>query len=152
MSNTSGVLQEAGTAYPLLANGSPPPGFGVVRVTHLFSLLCFVFHVLFVFVLWLVYPKLSVSLDCPFLIFPSVFSNVYSFKLSRKYSWYFHDMKKHTQKTVYVNMWYWDTVMNEYFALMGSIDCPVSVLTTTTSHKRLLSILIFVQSWQRVVP
>ena len=50
MSNTSGVLQEAGTAYPLLANG-PPPGFGVVRVTHLFSLLCFVFHVLFVFVL-----------------------------------------------------------------------------------------------------
>jgi hypothetical protein len=31
-------------------------------------------------------------------------------------------------------MWYWDTVMNEYFALMGSIDCPVSVLTTTTSQ------------------
>ena len=80
MSNTSGVLQEAGTAYPLLANGFPPP------------------------------PGLVWS------------------------------------------VWYWDTVMNEYFALMGSIDCPVSVLTTTTSHKRLLSILIFVQSWQRVVP
>jgi hypothetical protein len=78
MSNTAGVLQEAGTAYPLLANG-PPPGFGVVRVTHLFSLLCFV-------CLCFVYQKLSVSLDCPFLIFPSVFSNVYSFKLSRKYS------------------------------------------------------------------
>jgi hypothetical protein len=34
--------------------------------------------VLFVFVLtWLVYPMLPESLDCPFLITPSVFSNVY---------------------------------------------------------------------------
>jgi hypothetical protein len=35
---------------------------------------CFV---LFVFVLCLVYPMLPVSLDCPFLIATSVFSNVY---------------------------------------------------------------------------
>jgi hypothetical protein len=35
------------------------------------------FLVLFVFVLWFVYPMLSVSLDCSFLIAPSVFSNVY---------------------------------------------------------------------------
>ena len=35
-------------------------------------MLCF----LFVF-LRLVYPMLSVSLDCPFLIAPSVFSNIY---------------------------------------------------------------------------
>ena len=31
----------------------------------------------FIFVLCLVYPVLPVSLDCPFLIAPSVFSNVY---------------------------------------------------------------------------
>ena len=34
------------------------------------------FQELFVFVLFLVYPMLSVCLDCPFLIAPSVFSNV----------------------------------------------------------------------------
>jgi hypothetical protein len=42
-------------------------------------ILCCVF-VLFVFVLCLVYPMLPVSQDCPFLIAPSVFSNVYFFK------------------------------------------------------------------------
>jgi hypothetical protein len=31
----------------------------------------------FIFVLCLVYPVLPVSLDCPFLISPSIFSNVY---------------------------------------------------------------------------
>jgi hypothetical protein len=39
-----------------------------------FSMLCFV---LFVFVLCLVYPMLLLSLNCLFLIAPSVFSNVY---------------------------------------------------------------------------
>ena len=39
-------------------------------------ILCCVF-VLFIFVLFLVYSKLAVSLDCPLLIAPSVFSNVY---------------------------------------------------------------------------
>ena len=39
-------------------------------------ILCCIF-VLFVFVLCLVYPMLLVSLDCLFLITPSVFSNVY---------------------------------------------------------------------------
>ena len=34
-------------------------------------------YVLLIFVLCLVYPMLPVSLDLPFLIFPSVFSNVY---------------------------------------------------------------------------
>jgi hypothetical protein len=37
----------------------------------------FCVFVLFVFVLCLVYPVLPVSLDCPFLIAPSVISNVY---------------------------------------------------------------------------
>jgi hypothetical protein len=49
-----------------------PRGFGGVRVPYLFiffSALCFF---LFVFVLCLVYPMLSVSLECPFLIVPSV--------------------------------------------------------------------------------
>ena len=55
----------------------------VVRYLYSFAysgvqhILCCVF-VLFVFVLCLiVYPMLPVSLDCPFLIVPSVFSNVY---------------------------------------------------------------------------
>jgi hypothetical protein len=39
--------------------------------THIVLSFCFVF-------LRLVYPMLAVSLDCPFVIAPSVFSNVYS--------------------------------------------------------------------------
>ena len=38
---------------------------------------CGVQHILCCVVLHLVYPMLPVSLDCPFLIVPSVFSNVY---------------------------------------------------------------------------
>ena len=34
----------------------------------------------------LVYPMLPVSLDCPFLIAPSVFSNVYLLTLKKLYS------------------------------------------------------------------
>jgi hypothetical protein len=37
-----------------------------------------------VFVLCLVYPMLPVSLDCPFLIAPSVFSNDYLFQTVKK--------------------------------------------------------------------
>ena len=48
--------------------------FGGVRVAHLFS---FLFCVLFVFVLCLVCPMLPVSLYCPFVIAPSVFSSVF---------------------------------------------------------------------------
>jgi hypothetical protein len=62
-----------GTAWPSRAPGFTPV-FGGVHVAHLFNFLC---CVLFVFVLCLVYPLLPVSLDCPFLIVPSVFSNVY---------------------------------------------------------------------------
>jgi hypothetical protein len=52
---------------------------GGVRVAHRFSFMCRVNFCLFVFVLCLVYPMLSVSLDCSFLMTPSVFSNVYLF-------------------------------------------------------------------------
>ena len=38
---------------------------------------CVVFFALFFVVLCLVYPMLPVSLDCPFLIAPSAFSNLY---------------------------------------------------------------------------
>ena len=66
--------------------GSSVPSV-VCRRTHvLFTLFVFVYvlwcptHIVlcfyFVF-LRLVYPMLSVSLDCPFVIAPSVFSNVY---------------------------------------------------------------------------
>jgi hypothetical protein len=42
-----------------------PPIFGVVRVVHLLSCLCWV---LFVFILCLVWAMLPISLDCPFSI------------------------------------------------------------------------------------
>ena len=53
-----------------------PQVYGGVHVTHPFSV-CVVCFVLFVFVLCLVCPMLSVSLDYPSLIAPSVFFNVY---------------------------------------------------------------------------
>ena len=49
------------------------PVFAHCGVQHI---LCY-FFVLVVFVLCFVYPMLPVSLDCPFSIAPSVFSNVY---------------------------------------------------------------------------
>jgi hypothetical protein len=42
-------------------------------------------HILCCVVLRLVYPMLAVSLDCPFLIAPLVFSNVYLFKFTDIY-------------------------------------------------------------------
>ena len=48
----------------------------VFAVVSKYIVLCFCF----VF-LHLVYPMLSVSVDCPFLIAPWVFSNVYSYCL-----------------------------------------------------------------------
>jgi len=53
------------------------PRFLVEYVLLIFVVICVAFLILFVFVLYLVYPLLLVSLDCPFLISPSVFSNVY---------------------------------------------------------------------------
>ena len=50
------------------------PIFDGVHVAHIFSFLCCVLSVV---VLWLVCPMLPVSLDCPFLIALSLFSNVY---------------------------------------------------------------------------
>ena len=51
-----------------------PPVFGGVCVAHL---LCFLCCVICFVCLRPAYPMLSVSLDCPFLIDRSVFSNVY---------------------------------------------------------------------------
>jgi len=48
----------------------------VVSVFLIFLISYVVLFVLFVFVLYLVYPMLTVSLDFPFLIAPSVFSNI----------------------------------------------------------------------------
>jgi len=46
-------------------------------VLLIFLIFCVVFFVLFVFVMCLMYPMLSVSLDCSFLSAPSDFSTVY---------------------------------------------------------------------------
>ena len=74
-------LKEVGTAYPSRALGFTPGFFLVGPVLHIFLVLGVVCLVLFVFVLCLVYPLYPVSLDCPFLLAPSVFSNVYFAKL-----------------------------------------------------------------------
>ena len=62
MSNMSGYLYVAGTVCPSRAPGLTP-------------VMCFC--ALFVFVLCLVCTVLSVFLDCPRLIVPSVFSNIH---------------------------------------------------------------------------
>ena len=53
----------------------PPPRFRVESAFLIFLVFCVVIFVLFVFILCLVYQMLPVSLNCLFLIFPSVFSN-----------------------------------------------------------------------------
>ena len=71
---SAGVLLETGTAYPSRAHGLTP-GFLLVNGAHAFSLICF-----FTVCLHSVScPQIAhVSLVCPFLILPPVFSNVYS--------------------------------------------------------------------------
>ena len=49
-------------------------------MSYLRYLCLFTYCVVFLFIFCrLVYPMLPVSLDCPFLIAPSVFSNVYNY-------------------------------------------------------------------------
>jgi len=77
MSNTAGVIQEAKTAHPSGAPGIIPwMLMGSVLLIAIDSGVVFV--VVFVYLLYmcLVYPMLPVSLDCPFLIAPSVLSDV----------------------------------------------------------------------------
>jgi hypothetical protein len=67
-----------------------------------FSVFCCDFFILFVIVMCLVCPILLVSLDCPFLIGPSVFSNVYLQPKCDKYCKCFqwsHHARKHDINT-----------------------------------------------------
>ena len=57
--------------------------------------------VLFVFVLL---PALPVSLDCPFLIAPSVFSNVYLNNRLSIYTVYIHSFEIHTYSLILVRI------------------------------------------------
>jgi hypothetical protein len=68
-------------AVSFIGGESGVPRFiGGVCVAHHFSFLCCVFYILFRFlILSLVFPM---SLYCPLLIVPSVFSNVYPMCLS----------------------------------------------------------------------
>ena len=63
----------------LRGHQGPPTVFYGVHVTNRFSFQCFVLFcfVLSVFHLYLVPPRLQVSLDCPFLIVHSIFSYLY---------------------------------------------------------------------------
>ena len=61
MRNMAGVVEEAGSSYP-----------------SLFILVSFLHFVVFFCLVYLMFP---VSLDCPFLIVLSVFSNVYLFHI-----------------------------------------------------------------------
>ena len=78
MTTTVDVLLEAEIYYPSWT--SPSPFISGVRVVHVFSFLCCEFRSVclrFVFC-----PNIAVSLVCPFLIVPSVFSNVYLHAMS----------------------------------------------------------------------
>ena len=81
-----GVLSEAGTVYPSRAHGFTPFFLGVC-VAHL-SVFYVLFLVLLVFVLCLVYSMLPMSLDCPFLIVPSVFSITFICICTNLYFWW----------------------------------------------------------------
>jgi len=71
-------MQEARTAKPSRAPGFSPGIFGGDCVSHLINCSCCdLFFVVFVFVLFLVYPLLLVSLDCQLSIASLVFSRVY---------------------------------------------------------------------------
>jgi hypothetical protein len=79
MSNTADVLYEIRIVYP-----SWPHGFTAwvhsYFVFFFFCVLfyCFVLCVWFFFcLLYVLFPLLVVSLDCPYIIAPSVFSNAY---------------------------------------------------------------------------
>ena len=78
MNDMAVVLQERGTVYPWRAHGLISC-FYEERVARRFSFLCCVFIAFFAFIPCLVYQMLQVSLDYPFLMAPSVFSNVFAF-------------------------------------------------------------------------
>ena len=61
----------------MFSSSLPPVVCRRVHVLFTSNTYCVVFFFWFAFVLCLVYPKLPVSLDCPFLLAPSVLSNVY---------------------------------------------------------------------------
>ena len=70
------LIKEAGTACP--SRGTWVHSWLLVgSVLLIFIIFCVLFFASFVFILCLMYPMLPVSLDCPSLIPPLFFSNVY---------------------------------------------------------------------------
>ena len=69
----------------------------VGSVLIIFVIFCDLFFVLFVFIMCLVYLILPISLDCPFLIAPSVFSNVYLLKFKSAVVGHVYDENKATR-------------------------------------------------------
>jgi hypothetical protein len=85
---------------------SSPPVFLWDLFFSSFFVFCIVFIVLSVFFLCLVYSMLPVSLDCPFLIVPSVFSNTYLLTpkaLNQLYSqMLIKDLQQNIAKSIFV--------------------------------------------------
>jgi hypothetical protein len=85
---------------------SSPPVFLWDLFFSSFFVFCIVFIVLSVFFLCLVYPMLPVSLDCPLLIVPSVFSNTYLLTpkaLNQLYSqMLIKDLQQNIAKSIFV--------------------------------------------------
>ena len=77
--------------------GSSLPSVVCGRMSYLRCLCLFAYsgiHLILCFVfLRLVYPMLPVSLDCPFLIAPSIFSNVYLLQYGIMVSIWLHNVK-----------------------------------------------------------
>jgi hypothetical protein len=107
MSKTVSVLYETGTDYLSRAHMFISISVCMVSVylAHLFMfpLLCFLFCLSSFCVLC---PMLPVSLDYPFLVTPSVFSNVY-LTSSKQYFSYIHDKNELTVYKQYIMQVHW---------------------------------------------
>ena len=102
----------------LLITWVHPQMFGGVCVAHLFS---FLLHFYFV-CLHSVYPILPVSLDCPFLVTPSVFSNVY-LTSSKQYFSYIHDKNELTVYKQYIMQVHWWHYIYIITFLVSNVPC-----------------------------
>ena len=79
------------------------------------------------FCLCLVYPMLTVSLDCPLLIAPSVFSNVYWVEFEVKLSMQNNDCVPNYKEDVFIPCLV-------YPMLTVSLDCPLLIAPSVFSN------------------
>jgi hypothetical protein len=113
------------TTEKLLNCWSPgfTPRYLMVSVLIIFLVFCFIFIFLFCLSSFCVlYPMLPVSLDCPFLVTPSVFSNVY-LTSSKQYFSYIHDKNELTVYKQYIMQVHWWHYIYIITFLVSNVPC-----------------------------